>query len=721
MRKLDAALQAAAKGFRVFELITNGKLPRYTGWQKAATHDVITIRKYWEEFPNHNVGIATGIQPNNKYLFVLDLDFKHGVKDGHDTLSKLKIFFGPLPDTYTVKTKSGGLHFYFWSDIPLPTTAAKLGQGIDTRCVGGLVVAPGSTIDNIPYTVLKDLPIAAAPSWFERELGRASETQALPPVVSGVSQDHDVDIEKAINYLSKDAPEAIEGAGGDATTYTVAARLRDYGISPETCLDLMLTYWNEQKAFPAWDADDLQNKIYNAYRYAKNPQGLKSITQIPAFNPTDPASMPVPANAYTPPITPVTPQITPIAIAPVTTFDVKAIPRRKWLLQNIFLKGKITEIIAPPGAGKSTLTIAMALSLAANRDILNIHPTKKCKVLLWNNEDDTEELNRRLAASMQNANITFPDLTMPDNTPSLYIQSGENRLFTIASKLNVNQIVPTDLNLIIDFLIKNNIELLIIDPFAETHQANENDNAEMLKVAQMYRTIAQKANCAVCIVHHTRKPPMADNVSHAGNMDSGRGASSIAGVARVILTLYSMSKKDAKTYNIQEDRRNRYVRLDDAKANLSLISSQPRWFERTTVKLPTSDLENATEVFTDPDGSQYAIEEVGALTPVTLTPVTEVTPPPEENTVPEGFIRLLDDVLKVFPVNAKRATMRELGALLRELNSHHASHDRLLDDVREAIMLVGAERGLEVIKNRHGTYDVFRHKTDENPILSENS
>jgi hypothetical protein len=53
-------------------------------------------------------------------------------------------------------------------------------------------------------------------------------------------------LERAKRYLINDAPEAIEGIGGDATTYRVAAQVKDLGLSEDACLDQMLRHWNEE-------------------------------------------------------------------------------------------------------------------------------------------------------------------------------------------------------------------------------------------------------------------------------------------------------------------------------------------------------------------------------------------------------------------------------------------------------------------------------------------
>ena len=72
------------------------------------------------------------------------------------------------------------------------------------------------------------------------------------------------------------APEAIQNLGGDLVTYKVACKVKDFGISRDTCVDLMVSHWNENKAHPNWDYDDLVQKVDNAYRYGNQPPGSAS-------------------------------------------------------------------------------------------------------------------------------------------------------------------------------------------------------------------------------------------------------------------------------------------------------------------------------------------------------------------------------------------------------------------------------------------------------------
>jgi hypothetical protein len=180
--QLTAALDAASRGWHVFPLIPGAKRPAVRDWETRATTDRERITRCWTHAP-YNVGIATG--PSR--LVVVDLDTpkhpgdtppaewaEHGVTDGADVLAVLCERHGqPFPsETHTVRTGRGGLHLYFAAPNgeELRNTAGDsargLGWKVDTRAVGGLVVAAGSTVAGRPYTVAHDAPVAPLPGWL---------------------------------------------------------------------------------------------------------------------------------------------------------------------------------------------------------------------------------------------------------------------------------------------------------------------------------------------------------------------------------------------------------------------------------------------------------------------------------------------------------------------------------------------------------------------------
>jgi hypothetical protein len=262
------------------------------------------------------------------------------------------------------------------------------------------------------------------------------------------------------------------------------------------------------------------------------------------------------------------------------------IPRRRWLVGSFAIRGQLTVLVAPPGAGKSTLGIALGVAAATGRDELVGEPVhESVKAWIWNNEDDRHELKRRLAAVMQHWRVTPADLR-----GRLALNSGSERplLAARAGKDGVVQRLP-DVDAVAEIVRREGIGLLIVDPFVETHAVDENDNAQVKAVAALWREVARRCDCAVVLVHHTGKPPAAAPDSWVGSLSASRGASSLGGVARIVRTLFSMSEKDAERIGIPPEERHRWVRLDDAKANLALASGQARWFERVSVTIANGE------------------------------------------------------------------------------------------------------------------------------------
>jgi hypothetical protein len=198
-RLKGAALTAADRGWRVFPLLPGGKRPKpgFTAWERHATDDPDRIRRMWTD-GEWNIGLACG--PSG--LVVVDLDtakpgdqpppaWAHveGVTDGVDVFAVLaeRAGVGFPANTYTVRTASGGTHLYFAAPPGpgLRNTAGRLGWLIDTRAVGGYVVAAGSTVNNTRYEIVNDLPAAPLPGWLATRLTAPHDSEATGPAAPG--------------------------------------------------------------------------------------------------------------------------------------------------------------------------------------------------------------------------------------------------------------------------------------------------------------------------------------------------------------------------------------------------------------------------------------------------------------------------------------------------------------------------------------------------------
>jgi hypothetical protein len=153
-----------------------GKHPIYDRWQLDPLRDPVRVREQWAARPMANIGIATGAVSG---FWVLDVDPDHG---GHIALTGLISAYGPLPETYTVLTGSGGQHYYFaLPDWEVTASRGRLPVGLDVRGRGGQVVAPPSVSSKGAYQVGADQPVAPAPAWL-LDLIRPRQAEGYSPV-----------------------------------------------------------------------------------------------------------------------------------------------------------------------------------------------------------------------------------------------------------------------------------------------------------------------------------------------------------------------------------------------------------------------------------------------------------------------------------------------------------------------------------------------------------
>ena len=158
---VNAAFEYARRGWRVVPL--NGKIPLIKEWTSSASTDIDIIAAWFHEYPDANIGIATGEQSG---IFVLDVDGD----EGEVSLRDIETTFGKLPQTYEVET-SRGRHLYFLQPAGTKTksqASGEIGAKLDVRGDGGQVVAPPSVHPETKkrYSVLRNVEVAAAPKWL---------------------------------------------------------------------------------------------------------------------------------------------------------------------------------------------------------------------------------------------------------------------------------------------------------------------------------------------------------------------------------------------------------------------------------------------------------------------------------------------------------------------------------------------------------------------------
>lgn len=362
---LDHALAEARRGSRVFPLHAGAKVPVHEDFPSVATSDPDQVRRLWIDqttgWPQpFNIGVLMG-----DGHVAIDIDVKHN-RPGLASLEALN-----LPaETLIVRTPSGGLHYRYATPrdvrnvVDSEKSPSPLGRGIDVRGHRGYVLGIGSVVDGTPYTVEHDAAPAAVPAHVLDKLEAPRERTATAAVPS-TDLDTEFAVARAVRYLREEAPAAVEGAGGDDTTFRVAAIVKDMGLSQPATFEAMAEHWND-RCSPPWDLDELQQKVSNAFDYGLSAPG----SQSPAvdFHGVDE----IPAPIRVPRITPRLRRLS----------DGDALVRVRWLLKEWIPAEGVMLLAGQSRIGKTFLAIELAGALATRGSFFGRSVRERVGVLI---------------------------------------------------------------------------------------------------------------------------------------------------------------------------------------------------------------------------------------------------------------------------------------------------------------------------------------------------
>jgi hypothetical protein len=217
-------------------------------------------------------------------FMVIDADPRHypeGRRPFRELMQALQMPVDIQKNTFTVKTPRGGYHIYFrkpetleivhtlkaypgleFKDQHIMCPGSYIFQDNEGRAVnGGYTVFNGSP-DNIPPADPRLLAVLKPPERPARTLN------------GDIKPDHLADLRWFITFCQTTTP-AVSGQNGDKTAFGVARAGRAKGLSQGKVFEIMRDHYNPRCDPPdeAW----IEAKVNNAFEYADEPAGVKSV------------------------------------------------------------------------------------------------------------------------------------------------------------------------------------------------------------------------------------------------------------------------------------------------------------------------------------------------------------------------------------------------------------------------------------------------------------
>ncbi len=572
--------------------ISKGKHPA-VGWVQfqETRADENCLRSWFTgKYKGFGVGIITGRVSG---IFVIDVDEAPG-KDGPETLRNLQIIHDDLPITVTAKTGGGGRHFLFkhpGGDAWITTARNVLGPGVDVRGDGGFIVAAPSLHESNRLYLWDEnahprtTEISDSPAWL------IEIATGAPPIPgqTAPSTGHGEIIRDAWGKIIDGRERYMIGV----VCGVIATKLRETGTLPnadDVFSDAWPTYERAAKARGAsLEADGrgetlMRDRIKHFLRRAATGKWKVSAEPRP-FSPG--------AAEQAERIDPETGEILPpdFPATPLSALNLNVGPRR-WLYGRELVRGYVSVLGSPGGVGKTAYTLAVGFSVALGRSLLapagaavGAQPPASMKVhktgpvWFYNLEDPNEEMERRVKAVLIHHKIDPGPLG-----DQVFVDSGRDRPLIIAARSKQGDLIATPIvPALVSELKRRGIRLLVVDPFVQSHGAEENRNDEMNLVMALWGSVAHQADCSVWLVHHFRKG------GQSGDGEAFRGAGAIQGAARVMSTLGAMTRDEASKLGVDEEQRRQYIRLDNAKSNMAPPPNHAQWFKLVGISLDNAD------------------------------------------------------------------------------------------------------------------------------------
>lgn len=409
-------------------------------WKKFQTERPTRsqVEEWFTKWPDARIGLITGEISN---LLILDIDGEEGLRSVKDK---------ELPNTWIVKTPSGGFHYYFNFPTVLKdveTTLVGVLPKVDTRGNGGYAATVNGHKD---YTWVRhpaDCDLADAPMWLiELLLNRRPQESAKEENNSWIST-------------------LLQGVG-EGGRHAALVRLASYYLSklPADIAAQLIRDWNEKNT-PPINEDELEDQIadlterFQIGEYASDGEPTELTEE-------DEETMSV-------------------------SEILQDVPEPEWLVQHYVPKSGMVLLCGEAEKGKTWVALDLAIELTRGGKWLGQFATAKSKVLYIDEEKPKAFFKKRLRLLSNGKNYVCPKGSL-----SFSFQKG--------MKLDRER----GIKLFTSLLEKHQPDVVILDAFADFLTGKENDVTDILKIYDLLKVMRKKYNTTFIVIDHEKQAMM---------------------------------------------------------------------------------------------------------------------------------------------------------------------------------------------------------------------
>lgn len=452
-------------GFSIFPLKPKSKEPMGGSWLKYQTKRASPgqISKWWHESEGLNIAIVCG---KISGIVVVDIDHQEKLPPG--------LFF---PPTASVKT-GRGYHYYYRLNEGQKIKTTKYNWG-EIRGEGGYVVAPCSTH-----------PSGIVYEWVDGGWPTLEGMEYFPVELLEQIGANEQGVVESKLYESAFNGQIGEGLRNSTMASVIGKLLKDFPNQNEwqTTVWEIVKNVNEKRCVPPLTIDELDKTFQSICKTEQKSENKSEEKEFKIVTGAELVKKEVKANPY--------------------------------LIHSVIYEGAINAITADTGKGKSLLALKAACSIATGEKLFDRFESKKCKVLIIDQEMDADLLIDRYKqiVGVENPVIDY-----------LYEQT-----WIINEKKDFEWLKKT--------IKESGYGCVIFDTLTNIHTYDENKAEDMRELNRLMLQLIHETGVTIIYLHHHRKLQKGEKQTQA----LSRGSTEIGAKMASHILLNSSQEKDSQ-------------------------------------------------------------------------------------------------------------------------------------------------------------------------------